>query len=88
MKKKFFFFFYRKNNFIFCFDEYIIDSYVFESRKLCILQLFITKIFDIVYDAKNNHANFRKCYKQLIFFYFMKRLFKQLRDYIRYYSKY
>ena len=51
-------FFLLKNNFIFRFDEYIIDYYVFELRKFCIFQLFITKTFDIIYNAKNNHANF------------------------------
>ena len=70
------FFLYRKNDLIFRFDEYIIDNHVFEFRRLCISQLFITKIFDIMHDANHDHFDFRKCYEQLIFFYFMRRLFK------------
>ena len=43
----------------------------------------INEIFNIVYDDVNNYLNFHKCYKQFIFSYYIRDLFKQLRNYLR-----
>ena len=79
-------FFYRKNEFIFCFDNYIINNYAFEFRRFCISQSLVNNIFVTVHDAINDYANFCKCYKQLIFFYYVRGMFKQLRNYLRHCS--
>ena len=78
--------FYRENEFIFRFDDYTIDNHAFESRRFCIFQFFVDEIFDTIHDAINDHVDFRKCYERLIFFYFIRRLFKQFRDYLRHCS--
>ena len=79
-------FFYRNNELIFRSNNYVIDSYAFQSHKLCIFQLFVDEIFDIVYDAVNDYVDFYKCYERLIFLYFIRELFKQFRVYLRHCS--
>ena len=78
--------FYRKNEFIFRFDDYITDNHAFEFRKFCIFQFLVDEILDTIHDAINDHVDFKKCYERLIFSYFIRRLFKQFRDYLRHCS--
>ena len=81
-ENKTFFLFFRNFDVIFRFDNNNIER-VFVFRKFCILQFMIDEIFNIVYDDVNNHSNFHKCYKQFIFLYYIRNLFKQLRNYLR-----
>ena len=81
-KNKVFFLFFRKFDVIFCFNNDNIER-VFVFRKFCILQFIIDEIFNIVHDDVNNYSNFHKCYKQFIFLYCIRNLFKQLRNYLR-----
>ena len=85
-KNKVFFSFFRKSKFIFRSNNFVIDVHVFVSRKLCIFRFFVDEIFNTIHDAINKHNNFHKCYKRLIFSYFIRNLFFQLRVYLRYCS--
>ena len=69
---------------IFHFDDYIIDEHAFEFRRFCIFQFLIIEIFDTIHENNNDHSNFDKCYE--IFFYFIRELLKQFRNYLRHCS--
>ena len=77
--------FYRKNDFIFRVDDHTSD-HVFQSRRLCISQSFIDEILDTFHDVVNDHFDFVKCYERMSIFYFIRDLFKQLRNYLRHCS--
>ena len=86
--KTFFLFFREKSKFIFRSNNLIIDVHVFVSRKLCIFKFLVDEIFNTVHDAVNKHDDFHKCYERLIFSYFIRGLFFQLRVYLRHCSNY
>ena len=68
------FFFYRQNELIFRFDDCTINEHAFESRRLCISQLLIVEIFDIIHEIVNKHSKLDKCYERISSFYFIKEL--------------
>ena len=55
--------FYRESELIFRSDDYIIDSHVYESHRLCIFQSVIQNILVVAHD--DNHSNFVRCYDKI-----------------------
>ena len=72
-------YFYRKHDLIFRIDDHTFD-HVFQFRRLCISQSLIDEIFDTFHDFVNEHFDFIECYERMIISYFIRDLFKQLRD--------
>ena len=75
-------FFYRENELIFRFDDYTTDSHAYEFYRFCIFQSIIQNIFVVVHD--DSHSNFARCYDKIIAFYYIRNLFKYLKDYLQY----
>ena len=80
------FLFYRQNKLIFRFDDFIIDDYVFESRRLYIFSSIIQNILIIAYN--DNYSNFARCYEKITFIYYIRDLTRYFRKYLKYCSKY
>ena len=78
--------FYRKNELIFRFDNYTIDNHVYEFHRFCISQSIIQNILVVAYD--NNHSNFARCYNKIATFYYIRDLFKYLKNYFKHCFKY
>ena len=53
---------------------------------MCISQSLIDEILDTFHEFVNEHFDFIKCYERMIVSYFIRDLFKQLRDYLRHCS--
>ena len=78
--------FYRKiNEFIFRFDDFIIDSHVYESHRLCISHSAIQNILIVVHD--DSHSDFARCYEKIATFYYIRDLIRYLRNYLKHCSK-
>ena len=77
--------FYRENDLIFRTDDHTSD-HAFQSRRLCISQSLVGEILDTFHDVANDHFDFTKCYERVAVSYFIRDLFKQLRDYLRHCS--
>ena len=75
------FFFYRKNELIFRFDDYIIDNHVYEFHRLCIFQSIIQNILVAAHD--DSHSNFVRCYDKIAVFYYIRDLFRYLRNFLK-----
>ena len=73
--------FYRENGLIFRFDGYITDSHVYEFHRFCISQSVIQNIFVAVHD--DSHSGFVRCYDKITVFYYIRDLFKYLRDFLK-----
>ena len=73
--------FCRKNELIFRFDDYIIDSHAYESHRLCIFQSTIQNIVVAAHD--DSHSNFVRCYDKITISYYIRDLFKYLRDFLK-----
>ena len=86
LKNKTFLSFFRKSKFIFRSNNLITNVHAFVLRKLCIFKFLVDEIFNTIHDAANEHNDFHKCYERLIFSYFIRNLFFQLRVYLRHYS--
>ena len=74
-------FFYRKNELIFRFDEYIIDSHAYEFHRLCIFQSTIQNILVAAHD--DSHSNFARCYDKIAISYYIRDLFRYLKDFLK-----
>ena len=73
--------FYRENELIFRFDDYITDNHVYESHRFCIFQSTIQNILVVAYD--DNHSNFARYYDKIAISYYIRDLFKYLRDFFK-----
>ena len=73
--------FYRENELIFRSDDYIIDNHVYEFHRLCISQSTIQNIFVVAHD--DNHSNFARCYDKIAIFYYIRDLFKYLKNFLK-----
>ena len=73
--------FYRENELIFRFDDYIIDSHAYESHRLCISQSAIQNILVVAHD--DSHSNFARCYDKIAVSYYIRDLFRYLRDFLK-----
>ena len=59
-------FFIKKNDFIFRLNDFIINNYVYESRRFCISHLIIKNILQLTHNEKK-HFDYVKCFERLIF---------------------
>ena len=77
--------FCKKNDFIFRFDDIIIDDHVYEFRRLCISQLIVQNILQQIHD-KIDYVEYIKCFEKIIFSYFIRDFSRYLRFYFKHCS--
>ena len=78
--------FYReKNDLIFRFDDYIIESHDYESNRLCISHSVIQEMLKVTHD--DSHFEYARCYDQIASSYYIRDLSRYLRDYLKHCSK-
>ena len=75
----------RENDLIFRSNDFIIDDYIYESRRLCIFHFVVSNILRLIHD--DEHANYVKCFEKIFVLYFIRDLSRYLRDYLKYCSK-
>ena len=78
-------FYKRKNDFIFRFDDYIIENHDYESNRLCISHSVIQKMLKMTHD--DSHLEYARCYDQIASSYYIRDLSRYLRDYLKHCSK-
>ena len=74
--------FYREKDLIFRFDQNI-ESYDYQSHRLCISHSIIKNILNIVY-SKNTHFEYARCYETISFNYYIRDLIRYLKNYFKY----
>ena len=74
-----------KNDFIFRFDNFFTNDHVYEFRRFCIFHSIVQNILKLIYD--DEHIDYVKCFEQMFVFYYVRDLFRYLRDYLKYCSK-
>ena len=74
----------KKNDLIFRSNDFIIDDHVYESRKLCIFHSIVQNILELIHD--DEHFDYVKCFEQIIFFWYIRELFRYLKDYFKHCS--
>ena len=77
--------FYRENELIFRSDDYTIDNHVYESHRLCISQSAIQNILVVAHD--DSHSNYARCYDKIAISYYIRELFKYLKNFLKHCSK-
>ena len=83
-------FFYREKkntfdeNFIFRSNDFTIDDHVYEFCRLCIFHSIVQNIFQLIYD--DDHFDYVKCFEQMFVSYYIRDLFRYLRDYLKHCS--
>ena len=78
------FFCKKENDFIFRSNDFIIDDHVYESRKLCISHSIVQNILELIHD--DEHFDYVKCFEQIIFFWYIRELFRYLKNYFKHCS--
>ena len=78
-------FFYKKNDLIFRSNNFIIDNHVYEFRRFCIFHFVVSNILRLIHD--DEHANYAKCFEKMFVSYYIRDLFRYLRDYLKHCSK-
>ena len=73
--------FYRKNDFIFRSNDVTFDDHAFESRRLCIFATIISNILTTTHDE--NHVEFARCYEKIASSYYIRNLFRYLRNFLK-----
>ena len=73
--------FYRKNDLIFRSNDITSDDHAFESRRLCIFATVISNILTTTHDE--NHVEFARCYEKIASSYYIRDLFRYLRDFLK-----
>ena len=78
------FFCKKKNDFIFRSNDFITDDHVYESRKLCISHSVVQNILELIHD--DEHFDYVKCFEQITFFWYIRKFFRYLRNYLKHCS--
>ena len=74
----------KKNDFIFRSNDFTIDDYVYEFRKLCIFHSIVQNIFELVHD--DEHFDYVKCFEQIAFFWYIREFSRYLKNYFKHCS--
>ena len=78
--------FSKKNDLIFRFNKIIIDDYVYESRRFCILYSIIQNILILIHD--DDYNKYVKYFELIFVFYYIRDLLRYFRNYLKYCFEY
>ena len=79
--------FYRgEDGLIFRSDGFIIGDHVYESRRFCISHSVVKDILQLAHD-EGGHPGYVKCFERLTSSWYIRGLFRYLRDYLKHCSK-
>ena len=78
-------FYKEKNDLIFRSNDFITSDHIYKSRRFCIFHLVVSNILRLIHDDK--YANYVKYFEKMFVSYYIRDLFRYLRDYLKYCSK-
>ena len=75
----------KKNDLIFRLNDFSTNDHVYEFRRFCIFYFIVQEIFQLIHD--DEYVDYVKCFEQMFVLYYIRDLFRYLRNYLKYCSK-